>query len=262
LARWTAEYYASGVGDTIPALLPPMARGARTDAHKTRRIASITAGGLEALNAAESVPDRQREALDLLAASPDGIPTAVLAGRGIAAPTVARLASTGLLSIRQERIERDPFGVTATASGAAERQLTPEQSAAFGRLRALADARTFKVALLHGVTGSGKTELYLRLAGAVGSHGRRALILVPEIALTPAIASTFRDAFGDRVAIQHSGLSDGERHDQWQRIRRGDVDVVVGTRSAVFAPLDRVGLIVVDEEHDASYKQEEIPRYN
>ena len=87
-------------------------------------------------------------------------------------------------------------------------------------------------------------------------------MLVPEIALTPAVAALFREAFGERVAIQHSGLSDGERHDQWQRIRRGDVDVVVGTRSAVFAPLDDVGLIIVDEEHDGSYKQEESPRYN
>src|SRR5207249_10528907 len=84
----------------------------------------------------------------------------------------------------------------------------------------------------------------------------------PKNTLTPAIASIFRQTFGDRVAIQHSGLSDGERHDQWQRTRRGDIDVVVGTRSAVFAPLDRVGLIVVDEEHDSSYKQEESPRYN
>ena len=87
-------------------------------------------------------------------------------------------------------------------------------------------------------------------------------MLVPEIALTPATATLFRAAFGERVAIQHSGLSDGERHDQWQRIRRGGIDVVVGTRSAVFAPLERVGLLIVDEEHDASYKQEEIPRYN
>jgi primosomal protein N' (replication factor Y) len=116
--------------------------------------------------------------------------------------------------------------------------------------------------VLHGVTGSGKTELYLRLAATVRAAGRRVLMLVPEIALTPAMASQFRQAFGERVAIQHSGLSDGERHDQWQRIRNGGVDVVVGTRSAVFAPLEHVGLIVVDEEHDGSYKQEESPRYN
>jgi primosomal protein N' (replication factor Y) len=143
-----------------------------------------------------------------------------------------------------------------------DRMLTPEQTAALDRLRKLADTGDFRVALLHGVTGSGKTEIYIRLSAAVRAAGRRVLMLVPEIALTPAAAALFRQAFGDRVAIQHSGLSDGERHDQWQRIRRGDVDIVVGTRSAVFAPLERVGLIVVDEEHDSSYKQEEIPRYN
>ena len=93
-------------------------------------------------------------------------------------------------------------------------------------------------------------------------RGRQVLLMVPEIALTPSVAALFRGAFGDRVAIQHSALSDGERHDQWQRIRRGDVDVVVGTRSAVFAPLTRLGLIIVDEEHDSSYKQEETPRYH
>jgi primosomal protein N' (replication factor Y) len=116
--------------------------------------------------------------------------------------------------------------------------------------------------VLHGVTGSGKTEIYLRLAARVCDAGRRSLVLVPEIALTPALAGVFRGLFGDRVAILHSGLSDGERHDQWQRIRRGEVDVVVGTRSAVFAPLEPIGLIVVDEEHDGSYKQDESPRYN
>ena len=120
----------------------------------------------------------------------------------------------------------------------------------------------FTTALLHGVTGSGKTEIYLRLAEIVHRSGRGVLLLVPEIALTPAVAALFRATFGERVAIQHSGLSDGERHDQWQRIRRGDVDVVVGTRSAVFAPVRALGLVIVDEEHDGSYKQEEAPRYH
>src|SRR6185503_13973418 len=96
----------------------------------------------------------------------------------------------------------------------------------------------------------------------VRARGRQVLLMVPEIALTPSVAALFRGAFGDRVAIQHSALSPGERHDQWQRIRRGDVDVVVGTRSAVFTPLERLGLLIVDEEHDASYKQEESPRYH
>jgi len=222
--------------------------------------------------------------------------TGVLAARGIAAGAISRLAKHGYISLRQDRVDRDPLAVSvqsprdgtpvsgwgqrrarvdsdptltqqlthapAPAAAPAARALTPEQDAALGRLLTLASAGDFRVALLHGVTGSGKTEIYLRLAAAVRGRGRRVLILVPEIALTPAMAAVFRDAFADRVAIQHSGLSDVERHDQWQRIRRGDVDVVVGTRSAVFAPLEQVGLIVVDEEHDGSYKQEESPRYN
>jgi primosomal protein N' (replication factor Y) len=273
LARWTAEYYAAGVGDTIPMLLPPMARGSRADAHKTIRVAAITPAGLEALAAVGgSVPTpRQREALELLAGSASGLAIRTLAARGISVDAVLRLARQGLVSVRHDRIDRDPFsgaaGGAAGAGGAptielATRQLTEEQAAAIERLRAIAATGAFRVALLHGVTGSGKTEIYLRLAAMARDGGRRALVLVPEISLTPAVAGQFRQAFAARVAIQHSGLSDGERHDQWQRIRRGDVDVVVGTRSAVFAPLERVGLIVVDEEHDPSYKQDEIPRYN
>ncbi|HVD92172.1 MAG TPA: primosomal protein N', partial [Vicinamibacterales bacterium] len=141
-------------------------------------------------------------------------------------------------------------------------ELTAEQQAALATLETRASAGTYHAALLYGVTGSGKTEIYLRLARAVRESGRGVLLMVPEIALTPAAAAIFRAAFGERVAVQHSGLSDGERYDQWQRIRRGDVDVVVGTRSAVFAPIANLGLIVVDEEHDGSYKQEESPRYH
>jgi primosomal protein N' (replication factor Y) (superfamily II helicase) len=288
LARWTAEYYAAGVGDTIPALLPPMARGARIDAHKTQRVAAITAAGMEALSVATDRGDpgsplrpKQREALELLTGTPTGITTSAMSARGIAANAISGLAKHGYISLRNDRVDRDPFagsdpkctvdaqnGVRphserdGSRSGSDPRQLTAEQTAALERLHALAGTGQFRVALLHGVTGSGKTEIYLRLAAGVRAGGRRVLMLVPEIALTPAMASTFREAFGDRVAIQHSGLSDGERHDQWQRIRRGDIDVVVGTRSAVFAPLEQVGLIVVDEEHDGSYKQEESPRYN
>ncbi|HZR24985.1 MAG TPA: primosomal protein N' [Vicinamibacterales bacterium] len=281
LAKWTAEYYACGVGDTIPALLPPMARGARADAHKTMRVAAITAAGLEVLGMARGVEsnvkpltDKQRDALDLLSGSPTGVATAILATRGIAPDVISRLTRHGYVSVRQEIVNRDPWStksdLTVRLPGQTSksdqqvrlRSLTAEQTAAFDRLTALARTADFKVALLHGVTGSGKTEIYLRLSAFVRDRGRRVLMLVPEIALTPAVAAQFRDAFGDRVAIQHSGLSDGERHDQWQRIRRGDVDVVVGTRSAVFAPLQDVGLIIVDEEHDGSYKQEESPRYN
>ena len=263
LARWTAEYYAAGPGDTITAVLPPKARGGRADAHKTMRVAAITVAGIEALASAK-LTSKQRDALALLAAAPAGVPTPELAARGVAADAVSRLVRAGFVSVRQDRVDRDPFDAASLRMAAAdpERRLTAEQEEALARLRTLAESRRFHVALVHGVTGSGKTELYLRLAAAVRESGRSVLMLVPEIALTPVMVAVFRETFGERVAVQHSGLSDGERHDQWQRIRRGDIDVVVGTRSAVFAPLERVGLIIVDEEHDASYKQEESPRYH
>jgi primosomal protein N' (replication factor Y) len=280
LATWTAEYYTAGVGEAVTAVLPPKTRGSRADAHKTLRVAAITAAGLDALQQKRgresffekrkktpvpfSLTTKQCDVLELLAGLPTGVPTPQLAERGFAADTIARLATHGLVSLRHDRVNRDPFSVQAFEVTAAEqsRPLTLEQAGALQRLMSLAATREFHVALLHGVTGSGKTELYLRLATAVRGGGRTALMLVPEIALTPAVASLFRQTFGERVAIQHSGLSDGERHDQWQRIRRGDIDVVVGTRSAVFAPLSKIGLVIVDEEHDASYKQEESPRYN
>src|SRR5439155_19957020 len=167
LARWTAEYYAAGVGDTIPALLPPMARGGRADAHKTTRVAAITAAGLGALAGAQSLPHRQREALEILATVPTGIGTPDLAARGIAADAISRLAKHGYVSVRHDRIERDPWrdvavaaasGVGATSDPALTplRLLTGEQTTALERLRKLASAGEFRVALLHGVTGSGK----------------------------------------------------------------------------------------------------------
>ena len=211
-----------------------------------------------------TVTPKQQSALDALAAAPAGLPMAGLRERGITADVISRLVKHGLATIRDEADERDPFERSALATVAADpgRELTSEQVAALDALSARADAGAFRVALLHGVTGSGKTEIYLRLADRVCRTGRQVLLMVPEIALTPSVAALFRAAFGTRVAIQHSALSDGERHDQWQRIRRGEIDVVVGTRSAVFAPLPRVGLIIVDEEHDTSYKQEESPRYH
>jgi primosomal protein N' (replication factor Y) len=262
LARWTAEYYAAGAGEAITAVLPPKTRGERADAHKTRRVATITAAGLER---PDTLTPKQLAALDLIAGSATGVSTAVLAAQQVGPDTIARLVRHGLVAVRHDRVDRDPFEGAPGLEGAdvdPDRSLTSEQESALARLTTLAEARRFRAALLHGVTGSGKTEIYLRLSAAVRASGRRVLLLVPEIALTPAVAALFRSRFGERVAIQHSGLSDGERHDQWQRIRRGAIDVVVGTRSAVFAPIAQLGLIVVDEEHDGSYKQEESPRYN
>jgi primosomal protein N' (replication factor Y) len=271
LATWVADYYACGIGSALAAAMPPMAAatepGGRARGFRTVRMASLTAQGLDVAGeqgVSLRLGPRQREALALLAGSPGGLETAHLAARGIGSPALSRLVTLGLVTFTRRQIDRDPFAaeVAAAPSNRPALVLTPEQDEALLRLRSLVDCGQFQAALLHGVTGSGKTELYLRLAAEVRQHGHGVLLLVPEIALTPAVAMTFRQAFGERVAIQHSGLSDGERHDQWHRIRRGDVDVVVGTRSAVFAPLRAIGLVVVDEEHDGSYKQEEAPRYN
>ena len=136
------------------------------------------------------------------------------------------------------------------------------QTAALKQIESAALSQQFSVSLLHGVTGSGKTAVYLAAMQSVIAAGKSAIMLVPEIGLTPAAAAQLHETFGPEVAILHSALSDDERAEQWHRIRRGDARVVVGTRSAVFAPVSDLALIVVDEEHDLSYKQEETPRYH
>ncbi|MEO7156113.1 MAG: DEAD/DEAH box helicase, partial [Vicinamibacterales bacterium] len=279
LTEWVSEYYLAGPGATLAAALPPHGLTAKTDRFKTVRISTLTAAGLDAAerlvaHSAEPAAGprrsrrsaereggrlgrRQVEGLQLLKGAPDGLTLPSLSERGITSAALTRLQSLGLVSIREERVDRDPFEHAVSAiTPHADRDATPEQQQALAQLQPLAAAQKFHVALVHGVTGSGKTEVYLRLAEAVRRTGRGVLMLVPEIALTPQVAALFRARFGESVAIQHSGLSDGERHDQWHRIRRGDVDVVIGTRSAVFAPLANPGLIIVDEEHDTSYKQD------
>ncbi len=160
--------------------------------------------------------------------------------------------------VRRDRGRR-PQHVAVGARRPEPPELTAAQSAA---LEAIAGAGPDERLLLHGVTGSGKTEVYLRAVGAALDRGEGAIVLVPEIGLTPQTVTRFIERFGDTVAVLHSGLTDGERHDEWLRLRRGDARVCVGPRSAVFAPIERLGLIVIDEEHDPSYKHEGDPRYD
>ncbi len=270
LALWVADYYACGPGETIAAALPPMALSAaarRGPRFKTLRVASATPLGRDTVRSGRpALGARQRQALAALEAAEGGLDLPALGRLGVGAATLGSLERRGFVTLATRRVEREPpVGPTLGASSTGAPiplEPTADQRRALGTLRPLAEAGRFRVALLHGVTGSGKTEVYLRLARDVCARGGRVLVLVPEIALTPAAVTIFRRALGQRVAVQHSGLSDGERHDQWHRIRRGEVDVVIGTRSAVFAPLSALGLIVVDEEHDASYKQDESPRYH
>jgi len=173
-----------------------------------------------------------------------------------ASPAARSLARKGIVTLKPETL--------AIAAGPVRvrHALNPAQQSAYEQIADAIKARRYQTFLLHGVTGSGKTEVYLNGIEAALAEDRSALLLVPEIALTPAMAGQFFARFGDRVAILHSAFTDVERSEQWRRIRSGAASVVVGTRSGVFAPVRNLGLIVVDEEHDGSYKQEENPRYN
>jgi primosomal protein N' (replication factor Y) len=173
---------------------------------------------------------------------------------------VARLAESGVLRLLEERDVREPGGLPAREE--APVAATPDQEAALSPLLGAVESGAFRPFLLHGVTGSGKTEVYFRVAEAALARGRGAIVLVPEIGLTPMLVRAARSRFGETVSVLHSELSAGERHDQWWRIREGDARVVVGARSAVFAPVPELGLVVVDEEHDGAYKQDDSPRYH
>jgi primosomal protein N' (replication factor Y) len=174
---------------------------------------------------------------------------------------IRKMADRGLVTIGPEEMYRDPTGEVAVAASPPP-NLSVDQEQAIQTICQSLQERKFASFLLHGVTGSGKTEVYLLAAAEAMRLGQQSLVLVPEIGLTAQMEGLFRQRFQSRVAILHSGLGRGERRDEWVRVRRGEVDVLVGARSALFAPMDRLGLIVVDEEHDSSYKQERGLRYH
>lgn len=235
-------------------------RGPREGVETWYRPAPGARGGLQAL---EGRAPRQAEILAALLEAPHGLRAADLHRDG-GDRAVRALAGRGL-AIREARAAPpDPFrgALPGTAEPGTALAPTPHQREALAWIRPRLAAGGFAAALLFGVTGSGKTEVYLQaIAEAIG-RGRQALALVPEISLTPLAVARFRARFGGAVAVLHSGLSPTERRGEWRRIRSGGADIVIGARSAVFAPLSRLGIVVVDEEHDTSYKQEEVPRYH
>ncbi|GGA33080.1 primosomal protein N' [Kroppenstedtia guangzhouensis] len=214
---------------------------------------------------AESLPKnavRQREVLYHVAAGPEEIPLQELLARlKVPRSAVDRLVEKGLLQRVEKEEFRDPFG-GRSFERTRPLPLTSEQDRAFQSILRPLRAGEHRTLLLHGVTGSGKTEIYLQAITETLDSGRQAIVLVPEISLTPQMVRRFKGRFGDEVAVLHSGLSDGERFDEWRKIRSGEVKVAIGARSAVFAPFPRLGLVVIDEEHESSYKQEEQPRYH
>ncbi len=208
-----------------------------------------------------SLNENQKKLIESLAASGGRMPVRVLQKLDVPRSTLGTLARRGVIEMVEEPADFARSRSKPRVSPFAF-DFNPAQKSALARLRAAVDARKFSGILMHGVTGSGKTAVYLAGMRAVLDAGRAAILLVPEIGLTPAVASDLHQIFGDEVAILHSALSGKERAQQWHRIKRGEARMVVGTRSAVFAPVADLALIIVDEEHDASYKQEETPRYH
>jgi primosomal protein N' (replication factor Y) len=224
------------------------------DATRTIKIAVLK-------SAEGKLNENQRKLAETLSASGGRVPVETLQALEVPRTTLSTLVKRGTVELIEEPAE---FAVSRSKPRPSPFafDLNSAQQSALNRLREAVDSRKFSGMLLHGVTGSGKTAVYLAGMRSVLEAGRSAILLVPEIGLTPAVAADLHQIFGDEVAILHSALSDKERAQQWHRIKSGDARMVVGTRSAVFAPVADLALIIVDEEHDSSYKQEETPRYH
>jgi primosomal protein N' (replication factor Y) (superfamily II helicase) len=246
LTKWMAERWMCRWGEVLEAVLPA---GVRQHAGSRRQpLLARTA----AAPPRKPTPPQAR----VLAAASEPLTAAALAERsGASRAVVARLVKNGLLA------EVAPEPARPTGDGGRPERLSAEQTAALEPITDAIDARRHETVVLFGVTGSGKTEVYLRAVEETLRHGRQAIVLVPEISLTPQTCRRFRDRFGE-VAVLHSHLTPAERHAQWRRIAAGEVGVVVGARSAVFAPAPRPGLFVIDEEHETSFKQGTAPRYH
>ena len=266
LAKWIADYYLCPVRTVLRTMLPQAVREKPESFLSDSHLVLIKKPTDEEHTKLLKAAPMQARLLDLLIAQ-GGEATLSQLRKELPRATqlLPLLVKRGFISRSEVRVERDPFAdeeFLATAS----LTFTEEQQAAYARvLIALEKPKEARPMLLHGVTGSGKTEIYLQAIARVIEAGQTALVLVPEISLTPQTIERFKARFSEqnrRVAVLHSHLSDGERHDEWYKIHEGRADIVIGARSAIFAPLEKLGIIIVDEEHEPSYKQEEAPRYN
>ncbi|MGE0761036.1 MAG: primosomal protein N' [Pirellulaceae bacterium] len=258
LTEWMAEYYLCPWGQVLESVVPA---GVRTQAGTREVFLLSVPNSVTARLTQLKLPRKQAEVLKILAASSRPLTWQQLAERaGCGRAPIRQLEEKALIHIERCRVM--DHEVTSSAVAPTERlPLNERQQVALEAIRSALYARAFRTLLVHGVTGSGKTELYMQAIEEVVSFGRQAIVLVPEISLTPQTLARFRSRF-ERVAVLHSHLSPVDRHWQWRRIAAGEVQVVVGARSAVFAPTPHLGLIVLDEEHDASFKQETAPRYH
>ncbi|APR84989.1 Helicase PriA essential for oriC/DnaA-independent DNA replication [Minicystis rosea] len=270
--RELGSYYFAPIGEVLRLALPAMEREqvrAIGDLAAARQVGARKVAYARPTDAIETPGTLRGQASAILALLRAGgeQPVARIQEKfGNARPAVKKLEALGLCEIVMREPPRDPFFASAEARDRAP-ELKPAQAEAAARIAAAmgtgeAPAEGPKAFLLFGVTGSGKTEVYLRAIAACLERGKGALVMVPEIALTPQLVSRFRARFGDELAVIHSALVEADRHAMWTRLRRGEVRVAIGARSALFAPVPDLGLVIVDEEHDSSFKQEEGVRYH
>jgi primosomal protein N' (replication factor Y) len=257
LTRWMGKYYCCPVELCVKCALPEVVRKAKIS-WKERQF--VRAGKISADQLAKLRP-KARRIIEILQKSDGMFVSKLVRLAGTDASTVKRLAGKGFVLLSDQVDERDPFGGEVFLP-TEPLTLTPEQQTALDLCKSQIP-NPEKPLLIHGVTGSGKTEVYLQAIDFTLRQGKDSIVLVPEISLTPQTVERFRARFpGQQITVLHSHLSAGERHDQWHKIRDGQSHIVIGARSAVFAPVQALGLIVIDEEHETSYKQEEAPRYN
>ncbi|MEM6883552.1 MAG: primosomal protein N' [Verrucomicrobiota bacterium] len=262
MAHWMATYYCCEVTQVLKGMVPDLLRS-RERGFKQQLWVEAVVESIEMAGLSKSAKAQHR-ALECLLAQGGGWLAVLCRDTETTPATWRSLEKKGLVKLVAKARERDPFRTGAGAE-TAELVLTDEQQQVLAEIREERQTESPRPILLHGVTGSGKTEIYLRLIDEVIQAGKQALVLVPEISLTPQTVERFRRRFehaGVKLAVLHSHLSSGERHDQWQRIRKGEASIVIGARSALFAPLTDTGVIIVDEEHEQSYKQEDAPRYH
>jgi primosomal protein N' (replication factor Y) (superfamily II helicase) len=266
LAQWISAYYLCPLRHVLRTMLPEAVRTKPESFLSDSHIALAKQPTEDELEKLRKTAPIQARILEMLQAQGGEATLSDLRKELPRATQIIHvLARKGFITRSEVRVERDPFGEEEFLASA-PLSLTEEQAGAFHRvLLTLENPADAKPMLLHGVTGSGKTEIYLQAIGRVLEKQRTALVLVPEISLTPQTIERFKSRFSERkqrIAVLHSHLSDGERHDEWFKIHEGRADIVIGARSAIFAPLENVGLIIVDEEHEPSYKQDENPRYH
>ncbi|MGB0360372.1 MAG: replication restart helicase PriA, partial [Endozoicomonas sp.] len=260
LCQWAAHYYHHSVGETLSQAVPKNLRIGKPASFRTIPFWFATTVPREAISSQLQRSKKQRQAFDLLSDSPNGLSTAQLMKSGINRTILHTLNKKGFIESKEIEPPFLPFTDITTLLKSAHLTLNEEQRYA---CEAISDGLGhFKTYSLEGVTGSGKTEVYLQAISAALAQGLQTLVLIPEIGLTPQTVKRFRDRFNVPVACLHSGLSDGERIQGWLEASRASAGVLISTRSGIFTPMPNLGLIIVDEEHDSSYKQQESLRYN